>query len=158
MDTLWLLVGLGIVAALAALWWRPMRRFGQQVHVERATEAFRLQRQRLEATFVAAARATGKPRGLSWKHCQFDDGVTFVRDKQTREIAALVGVSVHFEAIQDSNMEDNPNVGYPRTASAVFFFQHGQWNTVGKAVFNMNPGEALEYFKNQYEPAGSAAT
>ena len=48
-------------------------------------------------------------------------------------------------------MEDNPNVGNLRNASAVFFFQHGHWNTVGKAVFNMNPGEAVEHFKNQYE-------
>ena len=143
----------GIVGLLVA--WRPLRRFGHQVHLERAREAFRLQRQRLEARFAEAAQATGKPRGLRWKNCHFDADVTYVRDRQTGEIAALVGVTVEFEAVEGSDMEGNPNVELPRAASAVFFFHKGQWNTVGKAVFNMNPSEALEHFKNQYERASS---
>jgi type II secretory pathway pseudopilin PulG len=142
-----------VVAALVA--WRPLRRFSRQVQLERAREGFRLQRERLEAKFLQAAQATGKPRGLRWQHCHFDSDVTFVRDKQTGEIAALVGVTVHFEAIQGSDMEDNPNVSHPRSASAVFFFHKGHWNTVGKTVFNMSPIEALEHFKNQYERAAS---
>ena len=38
-----------------------------------------------------------------------------------------------------------------RNASAVFFFHRGQWMTVGKAVFNMNPDETLAHFQGQYE-------
>ena len=45
-------------------------------------------------------------------------------------------------------------VGNLRNASAVFFFQAGHWHTVGRAVFNMNPDEALVHFKNQYERVG----
>ena len=48
-------------------------------------------------------------------------------------------------------MEGEPAVGNLRNASAVFFFHRGHWETVGKAVFNMNPGEAIDHFKNQYE-------
>jgi hypothetical protein len=157
MEIVSVILGTIAVAVVAALlWgWRPLRRFGRQVQLERARESFRLQRQRLEAQFLQAAQASGKPRGLRWKNCHFDAEVTFVRDRQTTEIAALVGVNVQFEAIEGSDMEGNPNVDNLRIASAVFFFHRGHWNTVGKAVFNMNPGEALEHFKNQYEPAAA---
>ena len=153
----WWIIPAGVLVAVvvALLLWRPLRSFGKAVQIERARELFKLQRERLEARFLAAAAATGKPRGLRWKDCQFESDVTFVRDKKSGEIAALVGVNVSFEALPGSDMEDNPNVDNLRNASAVFFFHHGHWNTVGKAVFNMNPGEALEHFKNQYELAGS---
>jgi hypothetical protein len=42
-------------------------------------------------------------------------------------------------------------VSLPRNASAVFFYDRGRWNTSGKAVFNLNPAEAIEHFKGQYE-------
>jgi len=157
MDQLLLIVaavaGGLIIGALLA--WRPLRRFGRQVHLERARESFRLQREGLKAKFTQAAQASGKPRGLSWKDCQFESSVEFVRDKQTGDIAALVGVTIAFEAVAGSDMEGNPNLGNLRNASAVFFFHKGHWNTVGRAVFNMNPPEAIEHFKNQYERVGS---
>jgi hypothetical protein len=131
--------------------WRPMRSFGREVQIERARELFKLQRERLEAQFLKAAGATGKPRGLRWKDCQWESGVEFVRERSTGQIAALVGVTIQFEAVEGSDMEGLPAVGNLRNASAVFFFQKGHWLTVGKAVFNMNPNEAVVHFKNQYE-------
>jgi hypothetical protein len=152
MAILWYIGGAVVLVAMVALaCWRPLRRFGRQVHTERARESFRLQRERLEAQFIKAARATGKPRGLRWQDCQFESAVEFVRDKKTNEIAALVEIIVQFEAVKGSDMEDNPNVDAQRSASAVFFFHAGHWRTVGKAVFNMNPQQAVEHFKNQYE-------
>jgi len=141
------------VAALAglALSWRRLCSFGRQVQVERARELFKLQRERLEAQFLTAAAGAGKPRGLRWVDCEWDDGVEFVRDRQTGQIAALVGVTIQFEAVPGSDMEGLPAVGNLRNASAVFFFQGSHWRTVGKAVFNMNPDEAVQHFKNQYE-------
>jgi hypothetical protein len=156
MDTVWLILAALAIAAVAALLWRrPLRHFGRQVNLERARESFRLQRERLEAKFMEAAAATGKPRGLRWKGCQFDGGTEFVRDRKTCEIAALVGVTIEFEAIPGGDMEGVAAVGNLRNASAVFFFHRGLWQTVGKAVFNMNPGEAIEHFKNQYERVGA---
>jgi hypothetical protein len=151
MEIVWFALIAILVVVVAVLCWRPLRRFGRQVQLERARESFRLQRERLEAKFLQAAGATGKPRGLRWKDCQFDSGVEFVRDKQTGDIAALVGVTIQFEAIPGGAMEGEPAVGNLRNASAVFFFHRGHWETVGKAVFNMNPGEAIDHFKNQYE-------
>lgn len=156
MEIVWLILGLVVAGGVAvALGWRPLRRFGRQVHLERARESFRLQRERLEAKFLEAAGATGKPRGLIWKECQFDAGTQFVRDRKSGEIAVLVGVTIGFEAVPGSDMEGLAAVGNLRNASAVFFFHHGQWQTVGKAIFNMNPDEALEHFKNQYEAVGA---
>jgi hypothetical protein len=151
----WSAVAVGVMVVLAALCLRPLRRFVRQIQLERARESFRLQRQRLEAQFGPAAAATGKPRGLLWKDCQFDGGIEFARDRHTGDIAALAGVTIQFEAIPGSDMEGLPAVGNLRNATAVFFFHRGQWQTVGKAVFNMNPDEAIEHFKNQYERVGA---
>ena len=150
---LYWLIPLIVVALLILVMviWRPLRSFGKEVQIERARELFKLQRERLEAQFLKAAAATGKPRGLRWKDCQWDNAVEFVREFKTGQIAALVAVTIQFEAIEGSDMEGLPAVGNLRNASAVFFFQKGHWLTVGKAVFNMNPDEALAHFKNQYE-------
>jgi len=148
----WILFGVLLVVGSALLFfWRPLRLFGREVQAERARELFRLQRERLEAQFVGAAGASGKPRGLRWKDCAFEDDLQLARDRKSGQIVALVTVTIQFEAVEGSDMEGLPAVGNLRNASAVFFFHRGQWQTVGKAVFNMNPDEALEHFKNQYE-------
>jgi len=134
-----------------AILWRPLKRFGRQVLLERARELFKLQRERLERGFLDAAAASGKRRGLRWKDCQWEKDVEFVRERKTGEIVALVGVTIQFEAIEGGDMEGLPAVGNLRNASAVFFFHRGQWLTIGKAVFNMNPNEAVEHFKTVYE-------
>jgi len=153
MVYLWLIpVIVVVVGAGVLVVSRGLRSFGGQVQVERARELFRLQRERLETLFIKAAAATGKPRGLSWKECQWEDAALFVRDRENGQIAALVGVTIQFEAVIGGDMEGLPAVGNLRNASAVFFFNKGNWGTVGRAVFNMNPNEAVEHFKNQYEP------
>ncbi len=148
----WLVpVVLVVVAAAVVYFWRPMRTLGRQIQVERARELFVLQRERLEARFVTAAGATGKPRGLRWKDCSFEKEIALARDRHTGQLVALVPVTIQFEAVEGSDMEGLPAVGNLRNASAVFFFQRGQWHTSGKAVFNLNPGEVIEHFKSQYE-------
>jgi hypothetical protein len=150
---MWIWWSLGALAAAVVLLlvlWRPLQSFGKEVQVERARELFKLQRERLESKFLRAAAATGKPRGLRWKDCQWERAVEFVREKQTGQIAALIGVTIQFEAIEGSDMEGLAAVGNQRNASAVFFYHRGNWDTLGKAVFNMNPNEAVVHFKNQY--------
>ena len=148
----WLIAPLMLVAGAAAvLVGRKLRIFGRHVNAIRARELFKLQRERLEAQFLSAAAKTGKPRGLRWVDCEWEDGVVFVRERQTGQFAALVGVTIKFEAIPGSDMEGLPAVDNLRNASAVFFFQGGHWQTVGKAVFNKNPDEAAQHFQNQYE-------
>jgi hypothetical protein len=151
----WLIPVLVLVGLLVVfLIWRPLGAFGKEVQVERARELFKLQRERLEAQFLRAAAATGKPRGLRWKDCQWGDAVEFVRDRHNGQIAALVAATIQFEAVAGGDMEGLPAVNNLRNASAVFFFQNGNWFTVGKAVFNMNPNEAVDHFSGQYERVG----
>ena len=130
---------------------RHLRKFGGQVQGERARELFKLQRERLEAQFFQAAAASGKPRGLRWTDCQWENTLEFVRERQTGNLAALVGVTISFAAVEGSDMEGLAAVGNLRNASAVFFFQKGQWHTVGRALFNMNPDEAAQHFHHLYE-------
>ena len=74
------------------------------------------------------------------------------RDRKTGEIVGLLPVTIQFEAIEGSDMEGLPAVGNLRNASAVFYYRHGAWRTAGKAVFNLNPDEAIEHFKDRYSP------
>ena len=152
MEWVWMVAG-GMAMGVAAmvLIWRPARRFGREVQAERARELYRLQRERLESQFSTAAAASGKPRGLRWKDCAFEDTLQLARDRSNGQLVGLVPVSIRFEAIEGSDMEGLPAVANLRHASAVFYFERGQWQTVGKAVFNMNPAETLEHFRNQYE-------
>jgi hypothetical protein len=148
----WLILAAASAAAVViALVWRPLRSLGRGIQVERARELFVLQRERLEAKFVTAASQSGKPRGLLWKDCNFESQIELARDKNSGQLVALVPVTIEFEAVAGSDMEGLPAVGNLRNASAVFFFSRGQWLTVGKAVFNLNPGEVIQHFKNQYE-------
>src|SRR5581483_7368881 len=141
---------LGLVALF--LGWRPLRSLGKEIQVERARELFVLQRERLEARFVTAAGATGKPRGLRWKDCSFEKEIALARDRHTGQLVALVPVTIQFEAVEGSDMEGLPAVGNLRNASAVFFFAQGRWQTQGKVVFNLNPDEALRHFAGLSEP------
>jgi hypothetical protein len=151
MGNWWIFVIVLAATLVLALTWRRLRTFGGQVWVERAREMFKLQRQPLEAQFHRAAAASGKPRGLRWVACQWGDAVEFVRDRQTGLLAALVAVTIQFEAVEGGDMEGVAAVGNLRNASGVFFFQAGQWSTVGRAIFNMNPDEAAVHFSKQYE-------
>ena len=129
--------------------WRRWR--GGDAAAQKARELFAAQREHLEVLFFEAAAASGKPRGLRWKDCQWGPDVEFARERSTREIVALVGVTIQFEAVEGGDMEDLPAVGNLRNASAVFYFERGRWRTAGKVVYNLNPDEALEHFQQQYE-------
>src|SRR5690349_4282818 len=102
MEWLWLaaavLLVLAVVAGVAL--WRPLRRLGHEIQVERARELFVLQRERLEAKFVTAASAAGTPRGLRWKDCSFENDLELARDRQTRKLVALIPVAIQFEAVE----------------------------------------------------------
>jgi hypothetical protein len=149
----WLIPALVVVGLVAlVLAWRPLRGILHEIQAERARELFALQREWLEAKFIDMAAASGKPRGLRWKDCEWESPVKFARERKTGQLTALVGVAVAFEAVAGSDMEGLPSVGNLRNATAIFFFHRGQWHTTGRALFNMNPDEALDRFKAQYEP------
>src|SRR5262245_4620418 len=133
----WWLIPLLVLGGLVvlALVWRPLSRLFHEMHTERARELFALERERLEAKFLEAAAASGKPRGLRWQDCDWASEVQFARDRHSRELNALVSVSIRFEAIEGSDMEDWPAVKDRRQATGVFYFQKGHWHTNGRAIF-----------------------
>ena len=141
---------------MAWSWLAFWRLFAHGPSVELARRLFQQQRERLELLFFQTAAASGKPRGLRWKAIDWESGVEFARERASGKLAALVGVTIRFEAVEGSDMEGLPAIGNLRNASAVFFFHGGRWHTLGKTVFNLNPDEALIHFQNQYErlPSG----
>jgi hypothetical protein len=149
MQWLWLLLpaALLVVAILTLVLWRRAAR----LPLPELQRRFRQQREHLEAAFFTAAAASGKPRGLRWTNCEWENEVAFARERRSGHLAALVAVTISFEAIEGGDMEGVEAVGNQRNASAVFFFDGGRWRTTGKAIFNLNPGEAIEHFKGQYE-------
>jgi hypothetical protein len=149
----WLIIACATASAAAlAVAWRPLRSLFREVQLERAREMFSLQREHLEARFLQAAAATGKPRGLRWKDCEWTDPVRFARDVHSGKLHALVEVTISFEAVEGGDMEGWPEVDTLRNATAVFVFERGQWHTCGRVLFNMNPDEALVHLKGQFEP------
>lgn len=143
----WIAIPVGLLLVVAALF--LMRE--PVIPLPRLQEEFQRHRSSLETAFLQAAGASGKPRGLTWKSCEWEQEVVMARDRTTGEVHALVGVTIQFEAIPGGDMEGLPAVGNLRNASAVFFHQKGRWRTSGKAVFNLNPEEAVRHFQKQYE-------
>jgi len=132
---------LALVVA-AGLW---VRRFGHSVQIERARELFRLQHERFEEMLVAAAAATGKPRGLRWVSVQITGDALLARNAH-RAILALVPVQIQFEPVEGSDMENVPAAKEPRVATAIFTFHRGHWHTDGRVLFNLDPHQALTHF------------
>ncbi len=130
----------------------PLRRRLKSNEGRRACQAFRFQREMLEAKFFDIAATLGKPRGLRWIDCRWEDNVTFARDRQTGLLTAFVAVNIRFEAIEGGDMEDVAAVDTLRDAAALFHYQNGRWGTGGRALFNLNPDEALIRLENQFEP------
>ncbi len=143
------LAGILIAVAVGV---RPLLRSLRQRETVRAMQLFRVQREQLEAKFADLAARQGKPRGLRWTECDFQDEVAFGRDLQSGLLTAFVSVHISFEAIEGGDMEEVEAVGLLRDAAALFHFRQGNWSTGGRALFNMNPVDALERLNGQFEP------
>ena len=122
-----------------------------ETEIQRARQLFHRRREWLEARFLTLAAQSGKPRGLAWVDCDFQDEVAFARDRTSGELRALVGVTIRFKAIDGGGMEDNPNVNNLRAATAVFRMDRLIWATDGRAIFNLNPAEAIQHFQHELE-------
>lgn len=157
----WAVPAVCAFAALIYAWYvratRPTRAEREAEEFGRARRAFHRERERAEAKFFEMAAAGGKPRGLRWKDCEFDDGVAYARDKHTGELRALVAVTVAFEAIEGGGMEDVEAVGNLRAATAVFRFGEGRWTTDGRVIFNLNPTQAIAHFQDSLVLVGEEA-
>lgn len=132
--------------------WSLVRRTLFSRRVERVLRDYVRDRDEIQANFLKAAATTGKPRGLAWKKCEFEDGLTLAHDRATHDIIGLVGTTISFEAIEGGGMEEVEAVGNLRAATALLTWKNGQWTTQGRAVFNLEPREVLERYQDSLDP------
>ena len=109
MEWLWLVPIVLVIGVILFFLWRPLRSLGKDIQVERARESFLLQRERLEAKFVTAAAATGKPRGLRWKDCSFEALQESLRARDGGEMIAWA-----YEGLRHLQGRGRSSLGYSR--------------------------------------------
>ncbi len=149
-------LALGLVLALCAqFWWRRWQQAQQRAQRQWARQTFPDLREQLQTEFLAAATATGKPRGLRWKQCTLDPAELFAVDRVSGALYALVGATIGFEAIRGGGMEEVAAVDNLRSGTAVFTHRHGRWTTDGRALFNLDPQQALTHYQESLQPLES---
>jgi hypothetical protein len=141
-----------LALSLFAVWlaqrlWRRWRLAQLQAQRQLAMLEFPALRAALQAQFMAAAAATGKPRGLRWVRCDLHEGELFATDQANGELYALVGTTIGFEAIAGGGMEEVEAVSNLRCATALFVHREGAWITDGRTVFNLEPEQALQHYQ-----------
>jgi hypothetical protein len=127
-------------SCLIALWLvlrRPVRQFTEDLHVERARELFRMQREGLEARFVSALTKLDPVEGIRWEEAHWHNEVLWARDCQSRSLLALIGV--HF----DTASFDELGEPHPKNATALFEYRKGRWYSEGKRLDELRPDEAV---------------
>ena len=137
------------IAILVLLIMRPLRTALRESRFAQARKDFHYQRERLEARFFQLASESGKPRGLRWVDCDFDDDVAYALDRQSGVLSALWGMTLRFEAIEGGEMEDVEAVSNLRAATSVFIFEKGVWTTQARTIFNLNPTEAIRFYQKK---------
>lgn len=138
----------GVAIALVAGWlWRRWRAAQLQAQRQLARLQFADERAELEAMFLKAAAATGKPRGLNWEKCQLGDEHVFAVDRVSGELYAMVSATISFSAMAGGDMEEVEAVSNLRYATAVFVYRRGSWHSDGQAVFNLEPAQAVQHYE-----------
>jgi hypothetical protein len=158
MGDVWIWAAALFVVCAAGGWyltarWLRKSRPEPRLSADDAKQLFHLRREWLEARFLTVASEPGKARGLTLIDCDFDDEVSFARDRHTGNLRAFVGVTVRFAAIEGGGMEENENVGRLRAATAVFLLDGSEWSTQGRVIFNLSPDAAIKRFRDELELA-----
>ena len=124
---------------------KPLRDALEDMDLDRARDQFRIQREGLEARFVSVIQREEPVEGLRWDDAEWRDEVTWARDRRTRRILALIGVS--FEPEGFGGYTEPP----ARHATALFEYRKGRWVAEGRRLDEIRPHEA--FIGNQrFEP------
>lgn len=146
------LVGTIVLLLIAAVViWPLWRKQLLERRMSRARATFQQRREWLEASFLTLVSASGMPRGLRWADCDFDDSVSFARDKATGNPRALVAVTIKFEAIEGGGMEEVEAVANHKVATVVFRYEHERWEATDRPFFNLSPAQTIERFHQEME-------
>jgi hypothetical protein len=151
------LIGLFAGIGIGVFFTRRQAANHRQRQFAEAKLQFHRMREQLEAKFLRRAGLTGKPRGLRWSDCEFENDVTYARDRQTGQLSAFVAVTIKFEAIPGGGMEEVEAVNDPKYATAVFHYDpKQQWIPDGSPLYNLNPSEAVRRFHETLELVAGA--
>ncbi len=106
-------------------------------------DAFMIRAAELQEAFFKQQAASGRPRGLRWKACDFGGDPKFAAEDSIG-LTAWWGVTVSFEAIPGGPMEGVEAVSNLRAASAEFVQAAEGWQPV-RVHFNLEPLEAITF-------------
>lgn len=151
----WLLLGatvvVGLLTSVAVLAWPRLRARQNHQEFTEARRRFHQRREWLEARFLSLAGQSGKPRGLKWLDCDFEDQVAFARERRTGRLRALVGVTIQFEAIPGGGMEEVSAVADRKAATVVFRLDGPEWDVDDRPLFNLNPAQTIQHYQHELE-------
>jgi hypothetical protein len=150
----WIPAGVGALVAVAAYLWLPRWTASRTARLSQAKRRFHVQRERLEAKFIQLASARGKPEAHRWLDCTFADDVAYVRNRATGELSAFVAMTIAAEESGNSSRRSADAVGNLQAGTAVFRFDRDHWETDGRAILNLSPGEAIRYYHADLEIVG----
>jgi hypothetical protein len=150
----WVPVGVAVLVLLAAYFWQPRWKASRVARLSQAKRRFHAQRERLEAKFIQLAAAQGKPEAHRWLDCTFADDVAYVRNRSTGELSAFVAMTIAAEEFDSSSRGSADVVGNLQAGTAVFRFDRDHWETDGRAILNLSPGEAIRYYHADLEIVG----
>ena len=97
----------------------------------------------LQMWFDTAARS-GSPRGLHWVSWTDAGATVWAKDTANGQLLALVPAVVQFEPVEGGAMDDVPQAREPRAVVVIFRRRRGIWEADGRAIFNLNPRQAVE--------------
>jgi hypothetical protein len=131
-----------LVPACCVVGWllarRPVREAFEDLNLDRARDQFRLQREGLEARFLTAVGRLDPVEKLRWDDAEWRNEVVWARDRRTRRILALVGVSFEPESFTLEYTEPPA-----RHATALFEYRKGKWVAEGRRIDEIRPHEAF---------------
>ncbi len=153
-DYWWIPLAAVLVVVGLAVVWRPIRATLREVRFAEARREFHRQRERLEAKFVQLGMVGTRPEGPRWTDCEFDNEVTYARNRSTGELSAFVAVTIEMDAGVEGSPGTADVVGNLRAATAVFRLDREHWETDGRAIFNLSPAEAIRFYHRDLELLG----
>jgi hypothetical protein len=154
----WIILAVVMLAVLAAASWLPIRVGVGLGRFREARRDFHRHRERLEAKFVQLGSIATRRDCPRWTDVDFDDDVSYARNRATGELSAFVAVTIELEdpddqslaALDASELADENR----RAATAVFRFDNGHWDTDGRALFNLSPAQAIRFYHHELELLG----
>lgn len=152
MSAYWWIVLASTILLTIGIWaYFPIRAAIERMRLAEARRNFHRQRERLEARFVQLGMSPSRPEAARWTDCDFEDEVAYARNRTTGELSAFVGVTIEMEDVGRHSTVGGDAVSNLRAATAVFRFDGKQWQTDGRAIFNLTPTEAIRHYHRDLE-------